>query len=80
MTAFCKPPSDHVPSRAVALLPKTFLKRRFNVQYDDPESFHLNFYSEKKRKKKTEIADQLALNHAELEGIDTDPRSLIESF
>ena len=30
--------------------------------------------------KKTEIADQLALNRAEFEGIDTNSRSLIEGF
>ena len=41
------------------------------ARYDDSESS----YSDKM----TEIADQLALNHAD-EGIDIDSRSLIESF
>ena len=71
-------PSDPASSRAAALLAKKeALKRKFDAQYDDPESSsHLDFYSEKK----TEIADQLALNRAEFEGIDTDSRNLIEGY
>ena len=70
-------PSDPASSRAAALLAKKeALKRKFDAQYDDPESSHLDFYSEKK----TEIADQLALNRAEFEGIDADSRSLIEGY
>ena len=68
-------PSDPASSRAAALLAKKeALKRKFDAQYDDPESSHLDFYSEKK----TEIADQLALNRAEFEGMDADSRNLIE--
>ena len=44
------------------------LKRKFDVQYGDPGSSHLDFYSEKM----TEIADQLVLSHTGFEGIDTD--------
>ena len=70
-------PSDTASSRAAALLAKKeALKRKFDAQYDDPETSHLDFYSEKK----TEIADQLALNRAEFEGIDTDSRNLIEGY
>ena len=70
-------PSDLAASRAAALLAKKeALKRKFDAQYDDPESSHLDFYSEKK----SEIADQLALNRAEFEGIDTDSRNLIEGY
>jgi ribosome biogenesis protein BMS1 len=70
-------PSDPASARAAALLAKKeALKRKFDAQYDDPESSHLDFYSEKK----TEIADKLALNRAEFEGVDTDSRNLIEGY
>ena len=69
--------SDPASTHAAALLAKKeALKRKFDAQYDDPESSHLDFYSEKKN----EIADQLALNRAEFEGIDTDSRNLIEGY
>ncbi|KAF8802091.1 GTP binding protein [Phlegmacium glaucopus] len=69
--------SDPASSRAAALLAKKeALKRKFDAQYDDPESSHLDFYSEKKN----EIADQLALNRAEFEGIDAESRVLIEGY
>ena len=64
-------------TRAATLIAKKeALKRKFDAQYDDPESSHLDFYSEKKN----EIADQLALNRAEFEGIDADSRTLIEGY
>jgi ribosome biogenesis protein BMS1 len=70
-------PPDPASSRAAALLAKKeALKRKFDAQYDDPESSHLDFYSEKKN----EIAEQLALNRAEFKGIDADSRSLIEGY
>ena len=70
-------PSDPASSRAATLLSKAkALKRWFNAQYDELESSHLDFYPDQK----TEIADQLALNRVEFEGIDTDSRSLIEGF
>jgi ribosome biogenesis protein BMS1 len=70
-------PSDPASSRAAALLAKKeALKRKFDAQYDDPESSHLDFYSEKKK----EIADQLALNRAEFEDIDAESRSLTEGY
>jgi len=76
-----QPPRSQAPdpasTRAAALLAKKeALKRKFDAQYDDPESSHLDFYSEKKN----EIADQLALNRAEFEGIDADSRFLIEGY
>jgi ribosome biogenesis protein BMS1 len=70
-------PPDAAASRAAALLAKKeALKRKFDAQYDDPESSNLDFYSEKKN----EIMDQLALNRAEFEGIDPDSRNLIEGY
>ena len=70
-------PSDPASSRAAALLAKKeALKRKFDAQYDNPESSHLDFYSEKKN----EISNQLALNRAEFEGIDADSRTLIEGY
>ena len=67
--------SDPTSSRAATLLAKKeALKRKFDAQYDDPESSHLDFYTEKKN----EIAEQLALNRAEFESIDADSRTLIE--
>ena len=49
---------------------------KFDAQYGDPRSSHLDFYSEEK----TEIADQLVLSRTEFEGIDTDARNLIEGY
>ncbi|KAG6872829.1 hypothetical protein C0995_006129 [Termitomyces sp. Mi166 len=55
---------------------KEALKRKFDAQYDDPESAKLDFYEEKK----DEMARQLALNRAEFEGIDAEARILVEGF
>ncbi|KAG6900655.1 hypothetical protein C0993_006759 [Termitomyces sp. T159_Od127] len=55
---------------------KEALKRKFDAQYDDPESAKLDFYEEKK----DEMARQLVLNRAEFEGIDSEARTLIEGF
>jgi ribosome biogenesis protein BMS1 len=55
---------------------KKALKRKFDEQYDDPESSTLSFYEEKK----AEITRQLALNRAEFDGIDPDSRALVEGF
>jgi ribosome biogenesis protein BMS1 len=64
-------------SRAATLLAKKeALKRKYDAQYDDPEFSHLDFYSEKKDR----IPDQLALNRADLGGIDTNSRNLIEAY
>ncbi|KAF5360824.1 hypothetical protein D9756_004571 [Leucocoprinus leucothites] len=53
------------------------LKRKFDEQYDDPESSKgLDFYESAK----DEMARQLALNRAEFEGIDTESRTLVEGF
>ena len=54
---------------------KEALKRKFDEQYDDPESAKMDFYEEKK----DEMARQLQLNRAEFEDV-TDPeaRALVE--
>lgn len=64
-------------SRTTALAAKKeALKRKFDEQYDDPESSKLDFYEEKK----DEMARQLALNRAEFEGVDAESRALVEGI
>ncbi|XP_006462356.1 hypothetical protein AGABI2DRAFT_223611 [Agaricus bisporus var. bisporus H97] len=55
---------------------KEALKRKFDEQYDDPESAKVDFYDAAK----DEIARQLALNRAEFEGVDLEARALVEGF
>lgn len=56
---------------------KEALKRKFDEQYDDPESTTVDFYTSQK----DEISRQLALNHAEFEGIaDPEARALVEGY
>jgi ribosome biogenesis protein BMS1 len=55
---------------------KEVLKRKFDEQYDDPESAKGDFYDTAK----DEIARQLALNRAEFEGVDSEARTLVEGF
>ncbi|KAH9480154.1 Ribosome biogenesis protein bms1 [Psilocybe cubensis] len=70
-------PKDGKLSRAEALArKKEILKRKFDEQYDDPESAKTDFYTEKK----DEMAQQLALNRAEFEGVDAEARALVEGF
>ncbi|RDB24452.1 Ribosome biogenesis protein bms1 [Hypsizygus marmoreus] len=69
--------ADPEATRAAALAAKKeVLKRKFDEQYDDPESSKLDFYEEKK----DEMARQLALNRAEFDGIDSEARTLVEGF
>ena len=64
-------------SRASALAAKKeALKRKFDEQYDDPESSRLDFYETQK----DEISRQLHLNRAEFEGVDIESRALIEGY
>lgn len=64
-------------SRASALAAKKeALKRKFDEQYDDPESSKLDFYEAQK----DEISRQLQLNRSEFEGVDAESRSLVEGF
>ncbi|KAK0464475.1 GTP binding protein [Desarmillaria tabescens] len=64
-------------SRAAALAAKKeALKRKFDEQYDDPESSKLDFYDEKKE----EMARQLQLNKAEFEGVSAESRALVEGY
>ncbi|KAG8720700.1 Glycoside hydrolase 2 (Mannanase, beta-galactosidase) [Ceratobasidium sp. 394] len=56
---------------------KALLKRKFDEQYDDPDedpTADMDFYDQKK----DELARQLQLNRAELEGLDEDTRVLVE--
>ena len=71
--------TDPAESRAAALAAKKeALKRKFDDQYDDPESGSAaDFYTEKKE----EIALQLSLNRAEFESItDKTARALVEGY
>ncbi|KAF6741440.1 GTP binding protein [Ephemerocybe angulata] len=62
--------------RAALAAKKEALKKKFDEQYDDPESSKQDFYTEKKE----EIAAQLALNRAEFAGIDAESRALVEGY
>ncbi|KAG9111073.1 Glycoside hydrolase 2 (Mannanase, beta-galactosidase) [Ceratobasidium sp. 392] len=56
---------------------KALLKRKFDEQYDDPDddpTANMDFYDQKK----DELARQLQLNRAELEGLDEETRVLVE--
>ncbi|KAF8064134.1 GTP binding protein [Lyophyllum atratum] len=71
------PPTNSETSRAEAIAAKKeALKRKFDEQYDDPESSKLDFYETAK----DEMAQQLALNRAEFAGLDADARALVEGF
>ena len=64
--------------RAAALAAKKEdLKRKFDEQYDDKDDGpKQDFYDEKK----DEMARQLQLNRAELEGLDAEARALVEGY
>ncbi|EJC97961.1 GTP binding protein [Fomitiporia mediterranea MF3/22] len=66
--------NDIDPRASALAAKKEALKRKFDEQYDDPESQKLDFYDEKK----DEMARQLDLNRAELESVDAEARILIE--
>ena len=64
-------------SRAAALVAKKeALKRKFDEQYDDPESSKQDFYTEAKEA----ISMQRALNRAEFTDVDATTRSLVEGY
>lgn len=68
---------DNGAARAAALAKKKeLLKRKFDEQYDDPESSKMDFYEEQK----DQMARQLELNRAEFEGIDPEARALVEGY
>ncbi|PSS06575.1 hypothetical protein PHLCEN_2v3633 [Hermanssonia centrifuga] len=68
---------DPETARATALAAKKeALKRKFDEQYDDPESSKLDFYEEKK----DEIARQLQLNRDEFADVDPEARALVEGY
>jgi ribosome biogenesis protein BMS1 len=70
-----EPPTSTNTEAALAAR-KDALKRKFDQEYDDPESSKFDFYEEKKH----EMARQLALNRAEFEGVDAESRVLVEGF
>jgi ribosome biogenesis protein BMS1 len=55
---------------------KEDLKRKFDEQYDGPESTKMDFYEEAKE----EMAQQQRLNLAEFEGIDPESRAIVEGY
>ena len=62
--------------RAASLAAKKALKRKFDEQYDDPESSKQDFYTEAKEA----ISAQQALNRAEFEDVDAATRALVEGY
>ncbi|KAH9179099.1 DUF663-domain-containing protein [Lactarius sanguifluus] len=71
------PQVDDIDSGAVALVAKKeALKRKFDEQYDDPESAKQDFYTEAKEA----ISVQRALNRAEFADVDATTRSLVEGY
>jgi len=77
---------DTETSRAAALAAKKeALKRKFDEQYDGESGSEAGDGDGKKKpdfydQKKAEMARQLALNRAEVEGLDTAARQLVEGF
>ncbi|CAG8573355.1 14656_t:CDS:2 [Acaulospora colombiana] len=55
---------------------KEALKRKFDEQYDDPETAKLSFYDERKE----EMARQMRLNREEFEGVSQETRALVEGY
>ncbi|KAH9012969.1 NUC121 domain-containing protein [Lactarius deliciosus] len=71
------PQVDDIDSSAAALVAKKeTLKRKFDEQYDDPESAKQDFYTEAKEA----ISVQRALNRAEFADVDATTRSLVEGY
>ncbi|KAH9969460.1 hypothetical protein BC827DRAFT_1151501 [Russula dissimulans] len=69
--------ADDADSQAAALLAKKeTLKRKFDQQYDDPESSRHDFYTEAKEA----ISTQQALNRAEFVNVDSVTRVLVEGY
>ncbi|KAH8989593.1 DUF663-domain-containing protein [Lactarius hatsudake] len=71
------PQVGDIDSGAAALVAKKeALKRKFDEQYDDPESAKQDFYTEAKEA----ISVQRALNRAEFADVDATTRSLVEGY
>ena len=67
---------ENTPTAESLAAKKEALKRKFDEQYDDPETQKLDFYDEKK----DEMARQLDLNRAELVDLDEESRVLVEGY
>jgi ribosome biogenesis protein BMS1 len=68
--------ADTDPRAAALVAKKEALKRKFDEQYDDPESSKQDFYTEAKEA----ISVQRALNRAEFADVDAATRSLVEGY
>ncbi|TDL22090.1 DUF663-domain-containing protein [Rickenella mellea] len=67
------PGADSEASIAIQAAKKKELKRKFDEQYDEPETCKPDFYDQKKH----EISQQLELNRMEFEGVDDVSRALV---
>jgi ribosome biogenesis protein BMS1 len=67
---------DADPQAASLAVKKEALKRKFDEQYDDPESSKQDFYTEAKEA----ISAQQALNRAEFADVDAATRALVEGY
>ncbi|KAI0304537.1 GTP binding protein [Multifurca ochricompacta] len=73
---FPKGADDSDPRAAILMTKKEALKRKFDEQYDDPESAKQDFYAEAKEA----ISAQQALNRAEFADVDATTRALVEGY
>ncbi|KAG8904797.1 Glycoside hydrolase 2 (Mannanase, beta-galactosidase) [Tulasnella sp. 403] len=72
------PSQEHQTEEERLKTKKELLKRKFDAQYDDADDGEnkLDFYQERKE----EMAQQLALNEAEFEGMDAQTRGIVEGY
>lgn len=63
-------------SQAALMAQKEALKRKFDEQYDDPESSNQDFYTEAKEA----MSAQQAINRAEFADVDAATRALVEGY
>jgi ribosome biogenesis protein BMS1 len=68
--------ADETDSRAALMRKKEALKRKFDEQYDDPESSKQDFYTEAKEA----MSAQQAINRAEFADVDAATRTLVEGY
>jgi ribosome biogenesis protein BMS1 len=68
--------ADETDSRAAVMRKKEALKRKFDEQYDDPESSKQDFYTEAKEA----MSAQQAINRAEFADVDATTRALVEGY
>ncbi|KAJ6584809.1 hypothetical protein B0H19DRAFT_1227436 [Mycena capillaripes] len=71
-----EPPTAESLNAAALAQKKEQLKRKFDEQYDDPDSSKVDFYTEKK----DEISRQLQLNIEEFKDVPAETRALVEGY